>query len=321
MKKNDDLFEFPCVDPAVAEANFFISEYCKRHFEEYADKKDVDFVFDKFNEYISINDNDYKTALSKSRQVLINYEHKTNKKMEYDFYNIVNDRDMKFFEPWIERAYNITQKYKISVFDLVCPINFYHVLESIVQNKFNPVVEIIFSKNVYDVGYEFRYDDILKKIAMFIDASDDIQDSELLISNATRALILFKRKIGLKTSDLDRNILIQASKNDKDKNFRANGKYTRAAGMLIWDLRILHGVKLEEAIRKLREKNLIYIHGIQCTELCVQCEGKKECEQKFRSYYANACRAILESKIIPISNSEKIKKKFASRLHFTRYDD
>ena len=44
MNKNDDLFEFPCVDPAVAETNFFISEYCKRHFEEYADKKDVDFT-------------------------------------------------------------------------------------------------------------------------------------------------------------------------------------------------------------------------------------------------------------------------------------
>lgn len=321
MKKNDDLFEFPCVDPDVAEANFFISEYCKRHFEEYADKKDVDFVLDKFKQYVSINDNDYKKALSKSRQILINYEHKINNRLIYDFYSIVEDKDIKFFDSWIEKAYKLTKKYKISVFDLLCPKNFFHVLKSVIENTFVPEVEIIFCNNVSDVGYEFKYDDKLKKIAMFVNVTEEVQDSELLASNAAIALVLLKRKIGLQTSNEDRNILIRSSKNDKNTNLRANGKYARAAGILIWDLRRLHGVSIEGAIIKLREKNLIYRRDVQCTELCKNCAQIKDCAKEFRRHYANACEAILESKIIPISNKEKTKKKFGSRPQFTRYDD
>ena len=321
MKKNDDLFEFPCVDPDVAEANFFISEYCKRHFEEYADKKDVDFILDKFNEYVSINDNDYKKALSKSRQVLINYEQKINNKIIYDFYNIVEDKDEAFFNSWIKRAYKLTLKYKISVFDLVCPRNFYQVLSYIVQDKFHPDVEIIFCKNVSNVGYEFKYDEQINKIAMIIDVSDNIQDSEFLASNAAGALILHKRRLGLKTSDSDRNILIQASKNDINKNFRANGIYNRSAGILIWDLKRLYGCKFEEAILKMREKNLIYREGIQCIESCSYCVDKVACVRYYRDSYANACKAILNSNIYSTSKPAKIRKKFASKIQFVRYDD
>jgi hypothetical protein len=125
MNKNDDLFEFPCVDPAVAEANFFISEYCKRHFEEYADKNDVDFILDKFNEYVSINDNDYKKALSKSRQILINYEHKINNRLIYDFYSIVEDKDIKFFDSWIEKLTNLQKNIKFRYLTYFVPKTFF----------------------------------------------------------------------------------------------------------------------------------------------------------------------------------------------------
>lgn len=56
---------------------------------------------------------------------LINYEHKINNRLIYDFYSIVEDKDIKFFDSWIEKAYKLTKKYKISVFDLLCPKNFF----------------------------------------------------------------------------------------------------------------------------------------------------------------------------------------------------
>ncbi len=97
-------------------------------------------------------------------------------------------------------------------------------MKSVIENTFVPEVEIIFCNNVSDVGYEFKYDDKLKKIAMFVNVTEEVQDSELLASNAAIALVLLKRKIGLQTSNEDRNILIRSSKNDKNTNLRANGK-------------------------------------------------------------------------------------------------
>lgn len=47
---------------------------------------------------------------------------------------------------------------------------------------------------------------------MFVNVTEEVQDSELLASNAAIALVLLKRKIGLQTSNEDRNILIRSSK-------------------------------------------------------------------------------------------------------------
>jgi len=321
MEKNDDLFEYPCVDPAVVEVNFFKSEYYKRHFEEYGDKDDINFVLNKFNEFSEFYKNYFNKVLSKSRQILINYEGVINKRLIHDYYNIVDEYDDNFFKSWIDRAYKITLKYKLSVFDLVCPKNFVNVIEQILSNSFKPKLEVIFEPEEAHVGYVIGYDENKKKILMIIDVSNDIQDSELLMSNAARALVLLKRRIGLKTSEADRNLLIQASKSDNDENYRINGRYGRAVGILIWDFRRLQGVDVEYAIKFLRNKKLIYRNKEICTEICDVCVEKKECERFFKDCYRFACMSILKLKIVATSEKGKSKKKFLSQIKFKRYDD
>lgn len=321
MKEDYDLFEFPCVDPAVVEVNFFKSEFYKRHFEEFGDNKDVNYVLNKFEEYLKFYDGDYKKALSKSRQIIINYGQRKNKKNVYDFYNIIEEFDVKFFESWIDKAYKLSLKYRLSVFDLVCPNDFQIIVKSILLNSFKPEVEVLFDNQIdgVDVGYVFNYDKQLKKISMVIDVSDDIQDSELLVSNAARALVLLKRNIGLAVSDADRNLLIQASKEDIDKNYRTNGRYARAIGVAIWDLKKEKKFNLDESIKYLRKNELIYRKGMLCAENCGICVEINECKRLFRDYYRNVCESISKSQIIPTSESGKSIKKLKSKFQFKRY--
>ena len=296
-----DKLQFP---KSIEQELFIKSEYLKRHFENNADPKTIEWLKEEcFSPTTSFSE-DIQWKINIVRECII--QHEKNLRDELYVPSIEIPFQISDFSPWVEKLFKISQKYKIYAPELLFPFDMEEVLMATKHDtplpKQRPFDDEPHSDTIFqEYGYRTRSKND-KSLTIELDFSDSHPSSPLAVQRISFEIAMFKLTHNISLTEIERNQLKDLLISERSGGYRQTSFYNRIIGLFAWDAKKKSSSGFKDIKQYLLQKKMFFYNEKFCTiDQCGGCSSQDDCTSSFKGRYRLAANCIQNMKVLPAS--------------------